>query len=476
MPVSVAEWLPEDHLAWFILNVVDQLDLAELYGAYRRDGWGRAAYEPSMMLALLLYANCVGERSSRRIEWRCREDVAFRVITANTAPDHATIARFRERHEQVLQGLFVQSLRLCRAAGLVQVGVVAVDGTKIRAQASMNATRSRAQIQTEVAAMFTQARAADTAEDLAADEGSAQSPPPMRGGRAARRVRLLAAKANLEHEDRAAEQAYQQVLAQRAAREAATGKRLRGRKPRPPVADPTRRVNTSDPESRLMPVKGGWLQGYNAQIVTTADQIIVAATVSTTTNDQPLLHPMLTAATTTLAAAGINQPIGVLLADAGYCTEDNLAAADPAGPRLLMPTYNMRKDRDVDDAHRQVGNRAPKKLSAKARMEQGAGHRGRTRPLPAAQPDRRGALPADQRSTWLQALPAPRQASSHQRVEPDLRHPQPAQTLAPHPPATPPDGQPAARGRLSLDQGSARYQHPRPTGDHAGFARHAPGR
>jgi hypothetical protein len=193
-------------------------------------------------------------------------------------------------------------------------------------------------------------------------------------------------------------------------------------------------------------------------------------------DDQPLLHPMLTAATTTLAAAGINQPIGVLLADAGYCTEDNLAAADPAGPRLLMPTYNMRKDRDVDDAHRQVGNRAPKKRSAKARMEQGAGHRGRTRPLPAAQPDRRGALRADQRSTWLQALPAPRQASSHQRVEPDLRHPQPAQTLAPHPPATPPDGQHAARGRLSLDQGSARYQHPRPTGDHAGFARHAPGR
>ena len=368
MPVSVAEWLPEDHLAWFVLDVVDQLDLAELYGAYRRDGWGRAAHEPSMMLALLLYAYCIGERSSRGIERRCREDVAFRVITANTAPDHATIARFRERHERLLQGLFVQSLRLCQAAGMIRVGVVALDGTKIRAQASMNATRSRAQIEAEVAAMFTEARAVDAAEDLAAADGSAQ--PVLRGGRAARRARLLAAKASLEDEDRAAEQAYRRVLAERAAREAATGKRLRGRKPRPPAADPNRRVNTSDPDSRLMPVKGGWLQGYNAQIVTTVDQIIVAADVGTATNDQPLLHPMLTAATDTLAEAGVTEPIGLLLADAGYCTDTNLAAADPVGPRLLMPTYNLRKDRDVQDAQRELGNRAAKPLSAKARMEQ----------------------------------------------------------------------------------------------------------
>src|SRR5579859_6565696 len=119
MPPSVADWLPEGHLAWFVLDVVQELDLAGLYAAYRADGWGRAAHEPSMMLALLLYAYCQGERSSRVIERRCREDVAYRVITANTVPDHATIVRFRVRHETVIGGLLVQSLRLCQAAGLL---------------------------------------------------------------------------------------------------------------------------------------------------------------------------------------------------------------------------------------------------------------------------------------------------------------------------------------------------------------------
>jgi transposase len=166
MPPSVAEWLAEDHLAWFVLDVVDELDLDGLYAGYRADGWGHPAHEPSMMLALLLYAYCLGERSSRRIEARCRDDVAFRVITANSTPDHATIARFRVRHEDVLKGLLVQSLRLCQAAGLVRVGVVALDGTKIAAQASMNATRSREQIEAEVAAMLAEAAAVDAAEAL----------------------------------------------------------------------------------------------------------------------------------------------------------------------------------------------------------------------------------------------------------------------------------------------------------------------
>jgi transposase len=371
MPPSLTDWLPEDHLAWFVLGVVEQLDLSALHAGYRTDGWGRAAHDPSMMLALLLYAYCLGERSSRRIERRCLDDVAYRVITANATPDHATIARFRVRHQDVLAGLFVQSLRLCQAAGLVRLGVVALDGTKIAAQASMNATRRRADLEAEVAGMLAEAEASDSAEDGAElHRSSAEQARVLRGGQAARRARLLQAKARLEAEDHAALAAHQGTIAERAAKELATGKRIRGRKPQPPRPDPDRRVNTSDPDSRVMPIKKGWLQGYNAQIVTTIDQIIVAAQVHTCTNDQPLLHPMLAAAQNALHNAGIAEPIGTLLADAGYCTDTNLAAASRTGPRLLMPPYNTRKDRDVADARDQMGNRAPKPRSAKERMEQ----------------------------------------------------------------------------------------------------------
>jgi Transposase domain (DUF772) len=260
---------------------------------------------------------------SRRIEVRCQEDVAFRLITANSFPDHATIARFRARHEHALTGLFVQSLRLCQAAGLVRVGVLALDGTKIGAQASMNATRSRAQIEAEVGRMLGEANSVDAAED---EQYAGRSPrdqsPVLRGGQAARRRRLLDAKARLAAEDQA----------ERAVKEQATGRRMRGRKPQPPAPDRHRRVNISDPDSRVMPTKGGWVQGYNAQIVTTVDQIIVAAAVTNLTNDQPLLHPMLSATTQILHGVGIAEQITTVLADAGYCTDANLAAATPTVP------------------------------------------------------------------------------------------------------------------------------------------------
>ncbi len=129
------DWLPEDHLAWFVLASVEEMDLAAFYGSYRQDGWGRAAFEPSMMVALLMYAYAQGERSSRGIERRCVEDVAYRVIAAQQTPDHATIARFRVRHEDALAELFSSVLSLCKEAGLVKVGVVAIDGTKVHANA-----------------------------------------------------------------------------------------------------------------------------------------------------------------------------------------------------------------------------------------------------------------------------------------------------------------------------------------------------
>src|SRR6187549_3162412 len=142
LPPSLREWLPEGHLAWFVIDAVAQLDLGEFYAAYRADGHGRAAHDPAMMVALLLYSYAIGVRSSRAIERRCHEDVPTRVICANQAPDHTTIARFRARHQEALAKTFSQVLALCARAGLVSVGVVALDGTAMAADASPEATRS----------------------------------------------------------------------------------------------------------------------------------------------------------------------------------------------------------------------------------------------------------------------------------------------------------------------------------------------
>jgi transposase len=183
LPPSLREWLPENHLAWCVIDAVGEFDLAAFYAAYRADGWGRAAHEPAIMVALLLYAYAVGERSSRRIERHCEHDVAFRVIAANRVPDHATIVRFRVRHEQALAELFGEVLALCAQAGLVRVGVIAVDGTKVHANASQHATRDYEQIAAEILA---EADAVDRAETSASASGAAtnchrSSPPPKAG-------------------------------------------------------------------------------------------------------------------------------------------------------------------------------------------------------------------------------------------------------------------------------------------------------
>src|SRR6266581_6758951 len=150
LPPNLREWLPENHLAWFVLSSVEAMDLAPFYTSYRSDGHGRAAHEPAMMIALLLYAYCKGQRSSRVIERECVEDVAYRVIAANQRPDHTTIARFRQRHEAALADLFGQVLELCAEADLVEVGVIAIDGTKVHANASQHAARDYEQLAREI--------------------------------------------------------------------------------------------------------------------------------------------------------------------------------------------------------------------------------------------------------------------------------------------------------------------------------------
>ena len=162
LPPDVREWLPADHLAWFVIDAVAQMDLWAFYAAYRADGHGRAAYEPSVLVTLVLYANATGQRSSRAIERRCRQDVAYRVITGNLVPDHATIARFVARHERALAELFGDVLRLCGEAGLVKSEVIAVDGTGMAGSANCDATRNFEQVAREILAEH---RATDEAED-----------------------------------------------------------------------------------------------------------------------------------------------------------------------------------------------------------------------------------------------------------------------------------------------------------------------
>jgi transposase len=277
LPPSLREWLPEDHLAWFVLDAVDEIDLSAFYSDYREDGWGRAAFEPAMMVVLLLYAYSVGERSSRGIERRCREDVAFRVITANRTPDHATIARFRARHEQALAATFTQVLALCAQAGLVSVGVVALDGSLLAGNASPGATRSYGSIRLEVERMLSEAAEADADEEERLGEARGDELPAQLVDARSRRERLHRCKEQLERAQADEEAAYQANLAWRAAWEAEHERRLAGRKPTPP--DPSalaeRTINTTDPDTRLMKRAGGKsVQGYNAQVVASPEQVI----------------------------------------------------------------------------------------------------------------------------------------------------------------------------------------------------------
>jgi transposase len=201
LPPSLREWLPEGHLAWFVIDAVAAFDLSEFYAAYRADGHGRPAHDPAMMVALLLYGYAIGERSSRRLERRCVEDVATRVICANQAPDHTTIARFRQRHETALAELFGEVLALCAEAGLVRVGVVAVDGTKVAANAAPQATRDYEQIAREILA---EADAVDAAEDAQFGDARGDELPPELSTAQGRRGWLRDAKRRLD-ERRAAE-------------------------------------------------------------------------------------------------------------------------------------------------------------------------------------------------------------------------------------------------------------------------------
>jgi transposase len=372
LPPSLREWLPEDHLAWFVLESIAEMDLSAFYAAYRQDGWGRAAHEPAMMVALFVYAYAVGVRSSRGIERHCRDDVAFRVITANQAPDHATIARFRARHEAAIAELFGEVLALCARAGLVKVGVVAVDGTKVAADATHHATRSYEQIAREI---LEEAARIDAVEDeLFGDARGDELPEGLRTSGDRRKV-LREAKQALDAE-RAAQakpiprdrdkrlvecrrrlqqdwELERQVVTKHAAWHAAGiasdgSRRMVGArhniKPYPIGERPAGSINVTDPDSRNLKTPRGWVQGYNAQAVVTAEQIVVAAEISTESLDTANLQPMITSACHELQAAGVDAP-EIVLADAGYWTNEAIETLTAQGIQMLVaPDADRRKE------------------------------------------------------------------------------------------------------------------------------------
>jgi transposase len=342
MPPGVRDWLPEDHFGWFVLAAVEDLDLSAFYAAYRCDGRGRAAYEPSMLLAVLLYGYARGIRSSRAIERACAEDVAFRVLAGNQRPDHATLARFVERHEEALADVFTEVLRLCAEAGLVRSRVVAIDGTKVYANASRDASLNYEVLAREI---LEQAKAADAAEDAQFGEARGDELPPhlsTHGGRRAwlrdakrrhedrrdaekrpvrrsREKRLVEAKRRLREELQVEQRANDAYEAYRARGVIKDGRRFGGPpKVYQPPELPSGNVNVTDPDSQLVKTRRGWIQGYNAQAACNEDQIVIAAEITCHSPDFGHLEPMVDAVKTELVRVGVGSRPEVVLADAGY--------------------------------------------------------------------------------------------------------------------------------------------------------------
>ena len=336
MPPSVDEWLPQRHLARFVVDVVEGLDLRAMTGSYR--GSGEASYHPQLLLGLIIYGYATGVFSSRKLERATYDSVAFRFIAANAHPDHDTIAAFRRRFLPQIETLFVQVLGVARELGVLKLGTVALDGTKIHANASRHsalsyehASKIEAQLQSEVADLMAKAEAADQA-----DVPDGVSIPEELARREQRLAGIARAKATIEaraKERHGREQAeHDAKMAAREAKAAATGKKPGGRPPAPPVAGPlpTDQVNLTDEESRIMPVAGGgYEQCYNAQAAVAAGSLLViAADVVQAPNDKQQLAPMLG------KIAGLPDAFGkaeVLLADHGYFSESNVNACAAAG-------------------------------------------------------------------------------------------------------------------------------------------------
>lgn len=337
MPPSLQEWVKEGSLVSFLSDVVEELAsagrLAGFYAQYREDGWGAAAYHPVMMVKVLLYGYSNGVVSSRKIARALEQDVGFRYLASNQQPDYRTVNTFRTAHREALEGLFVDVLELCKEAGLVKLGRVALDGTRVEGNSALERKMTRAQLEAAVQEMLAMSDAADRAEDAehGADSRGDELPEELRKAQKRKRT-LEAALARLDERREALQEAQREMIIEREKRE---GKR-RGRKPKAAeeVDLPAQTtVNVTDPESQTLSTRKGWVQGYNAQaMVDCESQVVVAQQITQDHNDLHQLVPMLERCA---EQAGARPEM--LLADAGYWSKENAEAGGETSLLIALP-------------------------------------------------------------------------------------------------------------------------------------------
>ena len=344
LPPSLRDWLPEKHLAYFVSDVVDNLDLSAMDAVYGDEKRGQPPYDPLMMTKVLVYAYCVGVFSSRRIERRLVEDIAFRVLAADNQPNFRTISDFRKIHLKTLAGLFEQVLQIALEAGAMKVGRVALDGTKVKANASKHKAMSydrmvekQKQLKAEVKQLLEQAEAADAEEDARFGQDRTGDELPAELERRETRLKKI--------------QEAKRALSERARQKAAA----EGSDPKQAKPKEKDQYNFTDPESRIMKGADGFVQAYNAQAAVEPDlQLIVGQTVTQAANDKEQLTPMMEV---------IEQQSGQrpeeILADSGYCSEKNLEALESAGnPERRIEGY-IATERQKHDEHREPCPKGP---------------------------------------------------------------------------------------------------------------------
>lgn len=374
LPPSLDDWLPEAHEARFVSEVVDELlDLSVIYDSYVMAD-GAPPYEPRMMLKLLLYGYSTGVTSSREIERRCGLDVAFRWLAANVAPDYRSISRFRRRHLDALEELFVQVLALCAEAGLVKLGRVALDGTKLRASASKHKAMSYDRLgpkiellEAEVAAILAGAEATDQSEDEAfgADRRGDEVPDDL-ARRTTRLGKMRAAKKAIEADarDKAAATAAKKARSEDKSQDEIDEARTRAGEKATPQGRAQR--SFTDPDARMMKTNDGFHYAYNAQaVVDEASQVIIAVEVTQQAGDVGRLLPMIELMADTLEDTGIEGTPDVVLADAGYCSEANLEGLTEPEVDVLVATGRIRRGERVSPSPR---GRMPKNMTRREKM------------------------------------------------------------------------------------------------------------
>ena len=366
-PPSPRDWLPEVHPVYFLLDVTSTIDISPIIDDYASANGGQPPFHPRMMLVLLLYAYSDGVFSSRKIMNRCVTDAAFRVIVGKDIPDFRRIAEFRARHLKHLPALFLEVLVLCREAGLLKVGRLSLDGTKVKANASRNKAMSydrmepeAERLQQEIEALLTQADAADTVDDNQFGDLSGDEIPEELKRRESRLAKILAAKAALEE---AARQKAQDHVDQMEAE----GRKHRTN-PDEAVPNPKAQRNFTDPESKIMKTSNkGFDQCGNAQAVANEQQIIIAADVTNQANDVRQAVPMVDQTIKHLDEAGVAENVGAFTADAGYFSEENMVALD-SNRRIdntFIATGRQKHNDKVPDSPK---GRPPKNLTAKQKM------------------------------------------------------------------------------------------------------------